>query len=144
MPRILPASLGLVCILLTACTLGYKDWPQPQNAEDRFSWRLVTAERQGACLVIEGRLSGAYQYLSYVTVQLEALGDGAGCVECPFNPSMLRDLARGDSGYEEIGPYVRLVVCDLDPNREYKFRIVGHSSLRSLRPVRSEVMISEP
>ncbi|MGE4292280.1 MAG: hypothetical protein AB7E32_08725 [Desulfovibrio sp.] len=136
--------IGLVCILLSACALGYKDWPQPQNADDQFLWRLVTAERQGSCLVIEGRLEGAYKNLASVTVQLESLGPDGGCAECPFSPDRLVDLGRGDSGYEEIGPYVRLVVCDIDPAREYKFRLVGHSTLRTLQPVRSKLLISAP
>ena len=144
MSRMFVTVLGLACLLLSGCALGYKGWPQPQSADDQFLWRLVTGERQGSCLVIEGRLEGAYQNLASVTVQLEGLGPDAGCVECPFSPDRLVDLAPGDSGYEEIGPYVRLVVCDVEPAREYKFRIVGHSSLRSLQPVRSSVLISSP
>lgn len=144
MSRTTLAGFGLVCVLLSACALGFKGWPAPQSAEDQFAWRLVTAQRQGTCLIIEGRLTGAYKNLGSVTAQLEKLGPDGGCVECPFSPDRLADFSRGDVGYQEIGPYVRLRICDIDPALEYKFRIVGHNALRSLPAVQSEVLITSP
>ena len=115
-----------------------------QESEDRFAWRLVTAERQGGCIVIEARMTGAYQNLDYVSVQLEPLGSDAGCPECPFNPVRILDIGRDSANFEEIGPYVRLVVCDLEAGRAYKWRILGHHALRGFRPVFSEVQTLTP
>lgn len=142
--RILPLLLSVFCMVCSACTLGYKAWPEPVEKEDTFSWRLVTAERKDGCLIIEGRLQGAYQRLDFVTVQLEPLVPGAGCVECPFTPRKILDMRRGDQGYSEIGPYVRLTVCGLERDLTYKFRIVGHNSLRSIPERKSGVLIAEP
>ncbi|MDD4730541.1 MAG: hypothetical protein PHX58_01265 [Desulfovibrio sp.] len=143
MARALVPCLGIICLLISACTLGYKAWPAPEEKEDAFAWRLVTAQRKDGCLIIEGRLQGNYENLDFVTVQLEAMPTD-GCVECPFAPQRLVDMHRGDAGYDEIGPYVRLTLCDLEPDLMYKFRIVGHNALRSLQPQRSGVLIAEP
>lgn len=134
----------LATALLGACTMGQKDWPRPSSGDSAFSWLSVTDIREGACIVIEGRMDGAFENLAGVTVQLQPMGVDAGCVDCPFKAVLTVNVGPGAHGYEHIGPYVQAVVCDLEPGREYRYRIFGIHKTGAFDPVQSGVFTSAP
>jgi len=71
------AIFGLLCI--TAC--GLKVWPQPQADEDTFAWGDITFVSRGTCLEINGMLTGAYENLA--KIELEIAYTEADCRKFP-------------------------------------------------------------
>ncbi len=134
---------SLTTILLIGCTLGFKSWPEPHEQQDKFTWHSVTPRFEGDCLVIEGRLNGAFDNLLTVYLKLEPLGEAA-CASCPFKPSRTIELRVGDSGFQLIGPWMKIQLCTIDTSIPHRLVLVGINRHKGLAPVTSEIVRIDP
>ncbi|WP_147821440.1 hypothetical protein [Salidesulfovibrio onnuriiensis] len=142
-------TLILVSLLLftAGCAIGYKEWPKADKGEDSFGLSLLKGQRQdGTCLYLEFHVSGARDRLSFVHLQLEPVGDGPGqgCPECPFMPRQGVRLSRGEAGFTMTNSVLQLSYCGLDPEVEYRFRVVGVNELSSLGLVSTDIYVATP
>lgn len=138
---------ALAGIFLCSCAIGIKKWPSAQIKEYQFKWRGVIASRQDKCLMLDGVLSGNYGNLKSVLVQLEALGDnepGYGCVNCPFNVRQAELVEVGDPRMTRSAGQISIVLCDLEADRTYRYRLVANNVLDNLAPVATDVALVRP
>ena len=138
---------ALAGILLCSCAMGIKKWPSAQVKEDQFRWRGVIASRQGKCLMLDGVLSGNYGNLESILVQLEALGDdepGYGCVNCPFNVRQAELVEAGDPRMTRSAGQISIVLCNLEADRTYRYRLVANNILNNLEPQATDVGLVRP
>lgn len=145
--KILACLTLLVAFLVTGCAIGNKEWPSPNKGEDRFELTLLRGERRDrTCLYLEFHVSGARDRLSFVNLQLEPVGDGPGkgCPECPFMPRQGVRISRGEAGFVMTGSVLQLSYCDLEPDTDYRFRIVGMNEISNLEPVRTHIYEATP
>lgn len=138
----------LFCALLglSACALGKKEWPAPQSSQDRFSLELVVGERQNECLHLEIVVSGAVDRLYRASIQYETVGpaDGEGCAGCPFVPREAIHFTRGQPSFALSGDSLKLDLCSLAPDKQYRFRVAGKSELPASPLVYTDVFITTP
>ncbi len=138
---------ALAGILLCSCAIGVKKWPKAQVQEDEFEWRGVIATRQDNCLVLDGMLSGNYDNLARIIVQLEPLGDnepGYGCVNCPFTIRSMETLEMDDPRLTRAAGQVSIVVCGLEKDRSYRYRLVAENILSNLASQATDVALVRP
>ena len=150
MTRSRPTALilaALAGILLCSCAIGIKKWPKAQIQEDQFQWRGVIASRQDGCLILDGMLSGNHDNLARIMVQLEAMGDGEpgyGCINCPFNVRQSEMIEMGDPRLTKNAGQISIVICDLEPERAYRYRLVAENALPNLATVATDVVLVRP
>ncbi len=136
-----------VAVFMAGCAIGHKEWPSPDVEQDEFGLKLVKGQRQnGDCLYLEFYVSGARDRLSFVLLQLEPVGDGPGqgCAECPFMPRQGARLSRGEAGFTLTNNILQLSYCGLDPDTEYRFRVVGVNELSNLALVQTDIYVATP
>lgn len=134
-------------VFMAGCAIGHKEWPSPDTGEDVFGLSLVKGQRQdGTCLYLELRVTGARERLSFVNLQLEPVGlePGMGCPDCPFMPRQGVRISRGEAGFSMDGGILRLSHCGLDPETEYRFRVVGVNELSNLALVSTDIYVATP
>lgn len=138
--------LLLIFFVISGCALGKKEWPSAVKSEDAFSLELMDGVRQDSCLMLTIAVKGATHRLWRATVQLEAVGgdDGEGCLGCPFVPRSIRVFSRDDKGFALQGSTLRLSICDLEPSKEYRFRVVGKSELSTSPLVFTDTYVASP
>ena len=138
-----PATIiAAACLLLMLAGCGKKEWPTPRVSEDRFGWLDVKGGRADDCLLVNIQVSGNFENVSVVTLQLEPIGEGdpsLGCPTCPFQAREVVDFVPGQPGLEQNGPFLTLSHCGLRSDVLYRWRIVGTNRLPDLGEVRSEV-----
>jgi hypothetical protein len=137
-----PIALFCACLLLLSC--GKKEWPEPVQSEDSFTFKTVRAERKAGCLVVEVRVLGAVDNLAALTLQLMEVGEGKGCPGCPFTPTRAEEYIPGTPNLTRIGSAFRITACDLDPDGIYVWRVVGRNQFTNLGDVNSELFSSWP
>lgn len=145
--RVVPIILFLfVFCLVSGCALGKKEWPSAVKSEDAFTLELMEGVRQDTCLLLQVEVKGAAHRLWRASVQLEAVGgdDGEGCIGCPFVPRNVVHFARGDKGFDLEGNVLKLSICTLNPDKEYRFRVVGKSELSTSSLVYTDVYVASP
>ena len=135
--------IALFATLMTGCTLGFKSWPQPKAAQDKFAWHSVTLQLAGDSLVIEGRLTGSFENFQYVRVFVEPLGPDS-CDQCPFNPVITKEYRPGDPGFELVGPWMKVQLGGLDTAIAYRVQLVGTNRLDGLADVQSTIERIDP
>lgn len=140
------ATLLFSAQVLVGCALGRKEWPTPQESEDRFSMRLMEGIRQDGCLLLDVDVGGASHRLWRASVQYEAVGDGEGqgCAGCPFVPREAVHFTRDNEQFDMQGEILKLSICGLEPGVEYRFRVVGKSELAAMPLEQTDVYIAEP
>lgn len=137
----------LLCLLMGGCALGHKEWPAPEEQEDTFSLSLLSGERRnGTCLFLELKVVGARERLTRVTLQLEPVGDGPGqgCALCPFMPRQAIRISRGEAEFSMNGDILTVSHCELEPETEYRFRVVGANEISSLGYVYTDIYVATP
>lgn len=138
---------ALACVLLCSCAIGVKKWPKAQVEEDQFQWRGVIATRQDNCLILDGMLSGNYDNVARIMVQLEALGDGEpgyGCINCPFIVRQSVTVEPGDPRLTRNAGQISIIVCELEADRAYRYRLVADNVLSNLQSVATSVTLIRP
>lgn len=143
-------SISLIFIMIIAtsalfgCALGKKEWPKAKESEDAFSLELVKADRQEQCLVLEVAIKGAVDRLYRASIQYEAVGgeDGEGCIGCPFVPRDAVHYTRDQREFMVASKTLRMNMCDLDPAKEYRFRVAGKSELPASPIVYTDVYVT--
>jgi hypothetical protein len=130
------ALLAMVCV--AAC--GLKVWPQPQAAEDTFAWGNIAFTAQGTCLEIHGVLTGAYENLA--KIELEIAYTDADCPTCPFQSEQsvifnmdAPELSRHDGT-------VRIKYCQLPVSATYRWRVIAYNVHPLLKKVQSKVFFA--
>lgn len=140
---ILTTLLGLT--LLTACTMGKKNWPRAEESEDAFELQVLSAERTDNCLMLQLDVSGAVDRLYRASIQYEEVGgESGGCIDCPFVPRDARHLTRNNQDFILDGNTLSLSICSLEPGQEYRFRVAGKSELPGTPLVFTKVYVAEP
>lgn len=129
---------------LLGCALGKKEWPEPQASDDTFSLELIKADRQDACLVLEVAIKGAANRLYRASIQYEVVGgeDGEGCIGCPFVPRDVVHYTRDQREFMLASKILKINLCDLDPARNYRFRVAGKSELPTSPIVYTDVYVT--
>lgn len=130
--------------LLVGCALGKKEWPEAQAGEDAFSLKLIKAERKEQCLLLEVAINGAAHRLYRASIQYEIVGgeDGEGCLGCPFVPRDSVHFTRDQREFMLASKVLKMSLCDLDPSKEYRFRVAGKSELSASPLVYTDVYIT--
>lgn len=138
---VVPAVL-LLCLAATGC--GVKVWPSPNAGEDKFGFESVNGTRSGNCLTVAVKVSGAYQNVDNLSLQFQAEGDGPGegCPTCPFFPAVRQNYTPGTDAMKSEGPVFTFSGCGLDPEKNYRWRVVGRNVYDALGVVISEVYTS--
>lgn len=145
-PRRSAAALLASCMaafLLAGCTLGLKSWPEPRDQADTFGWHSVNARLEGRCLMVEARLDGDYRNFESAYLHIQPLGPDA-CAGCPFNTARSLEFRRGAPGFEMVGPWMQMRVCDVDTSIPHRIRIQGINRLAALPDITSQVVRTDP
>lgn len=130
----------LICIFTLSC--GKKQWPTPKIVEDKFSWERVKTTRKGECLFVECQLEGKFKNLASVSLQIQPMD--VGCPDCPFTPSHIENYDHSYKSMRQVGPYVRVVYCGMDPGQSYRIRLAGQNKHKALGESISLVYITTP
>lgn len=143
---IIITTLLFLAQVLLGCALGRKEWPTPQESEDRFSLKLMEGVRQDNCLLLKIAVNGAAHRLWRASIQFESVGtaDGQGCDGCPFVPRDAVSFTRDNDGFVMQGNVLELSLCGLEPGIEYRFRVVGKSELPTMPLENTDVYTSYP
>jgi hypothetical protein len=120
-----PLFLFLALGMLLAC--GKKGPPVPQEQRNMFAWEETDADFSGDCLVLAGRLKGAYENASTFSLELEATTEGI-CLDCPFRPGEFLDLEPGSAQ----GGLFSFQHCPAEPADAYRWRLIARSVFQSL------------
>lgn len=136
----------LVVTLLAVNGCGVKMWPSPQNNEDTFSFASVTGRRTGECLKVVVKVNGAFKNIDNFSLQFQADGNGPGegCPTCPFFPAIRKQFTPGSEGIQSDGSTFVFSQCGLDPEKSYRYRVVGRNAYEALGVVISDVYIVTP
>lgn len=134
---------ALACLVFSGCTLGFKKWPQPQEQQDAISWHAVTPQIAGKCLIVEARLSGAFENLKSVRLMVQPLTEAA-CPECPFHPVTTMTYAPGDPDFESVGPWMKMYLCPVVPDTDYRLQLEVQNKLDGMGSVRSDIVRVSP
>jgi hypothetical protein len=139
--HLLLAVLAVVMLAATGC--GVRGWPSPQNSEDIFSFESVVGRRTGECLKVVVKVDGAYKNVEALSLQYQADGDGPGegCPTCPFFPANRKEYTPGSEGIQSDGSTFVFSECGLNPEKSYRFRVVGRNSYEVLGLVISDVYL---
>jgi hypothetical protein len=131
---------------LLGCALGKKEWPSAQESEDSFSLELINGVRQDNCLFLEISVKGATHRLWRASIQFEVVGgaDGDGCTGCPFVPRDAVHFTRDQKGFVFEGNNLKLSICNLEKDKEYRFRVSGKSELPTSPIVYTNVFVASP
>ena len=129
------AIFGLLCI--TAC--GLKVWPQPQADEDTFAWGDITFVSRGTCLEINGMLTGAYENLA--KIELEIAYTEADCPTCPFQAEKTVTFAMDAPEISRKDGAINLTYCQLPASASFRWRIVAYNVHTLLKKVDSRVFM---
>jgi hypothetical protein len=140
----LAALLLLVQAVLSGCALGKKEWPQPQQSEDTFTLEIMAAERTDTCLLLTIAVGGAAHRLYRASIQYEIVGggDGEGCAGCPFVPRDAVHFTRNQGAFDLVGNTLKLSLCTLEPDKEYRFRVAGKNDLPALPLTYTDVFVT--
>lgn len=135
----------LALVLLSACTMGKKNWPRAEESEDAFSLKVLSAERKDKCLMLQLNVVGAVDRLYRASIQYEEVGgENGGCIDCPFVPREALHLTRNNQDFILDGNTLSLGMCSLEPGVEYRFRVAGKSELPGTPLVFTKVYVAEP
>ncbi|MBI9111397.1 hypothetical protein [Maridesulfovibrio ferrireducens] len=136
----------LVVTLLAVTGCGVKMWPAPQKSEDTFTFTSVTGRRTGECLKIVVKVDGAFKNVDNLSLQFQAdgSGPGEGCPTCPFFPAIRKQFIPGSEGIQSDGSTFVFSECGLDPEKSYRYRVVGRNVYEALGIVISDVYIVTP
>lgn len=137
-------SFLLITLLASGCALGKKEWPNPQQSEDAFALEVLAAERTEDCLLLKLAVTGAVERLYRASIEYEVVGDGEGegCQGCPFVPRAAKHIVRTSSEFDLKGNTLTINLCGLDPQKIYRFRIVGKSELPANPLVYTETYVT--
>lgn len=130
--------------ILFGCALGKKEWPSAQKSEDAFKLELIIGDRQENCLLLELEVLGAVDRLHRASIQYEKVGENDGCIGCPFVPREAVHFTRNSNDFRLNNNMLSLSLCSLDPNSEYRFRVVGKSELPNSPLVYTDVYVTTP
>lgn len=130
---VLVAVLAL-CALAAGC--GKKAWPTPQDTEHTFSFAGLNSQNRGGCLVIEGRIEGAWKNVEAVYLEYGANE----CDGCPFVPERSVEYARGDANFFLEQGVLRVTRCGLEPDSAYRWRLTGVNVLGAIKDVSTDIM----
>ena len=136
--------LVLVALLTLGCALGKKEWPEPQESEDRFALEIAAADRQEACILLDVMVTGAVERLYRASIEYETVGDElGGCPGCPFVPRHAKHITRDSAEFKLDGRRLSISLCGLDPTKTYRFRVAGKSELPAAPLVYTDVYVTE-
>lgn len=134
--------IGAVLLLLGGTGCGKKSWPEPQLDEDRFTWGQIQHHRHGACLDARALVYGAPNKLGFVFLEWMELESNEDCPGCPFVPTGRVRLGDGSSEFKRQNGVIRILLCEWNPERSYRWRLVGMNVHRGLGSVTSQVEFS--
>ena len=140
------ALLLFIQAVLMGCALGKKEWPSAQESEDSFELELIQGDRQDNCLLLVVAVKGAAHRLWRASIQFETVGgnDGDGCTGCPFAPRDAIHFTRDQKGFVLEGKNLKLSICNLEPDKEYRFRVAGKSELSTAPLDYTDVFVTSP
>ncbi|MFP4070924.1 MAG: hypothetical protein ACLFTB_02645 [Desulfovibrionales bacterium] len=133
--RSVATLLFLSCLLLPAC--GKKIWPEPQLAEDKFRFESVQAFSLEGCLTTSAFVSGRFENLDTVFLELEYAGDDV-CPGCPFTPSRVLTFNPYESRVHMEGPQLRITLCSAAAQDVLRIRLRGTNIYGTLQETASE------
>lgn len=128
------AAAVALCALVAGC--GKKAWPTPEDTEHVFSFAGLAGENRGGCLVVEGRVEGAWDDLDAVYLEYGANE----CDGCPFVPERSFEYRRGDADFFLEQGLFRVTRCGLEPGVSYRWRLTGVNVLGAVKDVTTDVM----
>lgn len=119
---------GLILLLglplLVSC--GKTGLPQANDPKRNFAWETIEAKPYNKCLAFEGQLSGAYQYLDRVRLELAPIDSPADCPGCPFLPKDDVLLTPKEAGLNMGDGTVTFSYCPR-PAKAYRWQVSGIS-----------------
>ncbi|QJB57719.1 hypothetical protein [Pseudodesulfovibrio sp. zrk46] len=142
-----PITIIIPLILLfffSGCALGKKEWPSAVESEDTFTLKLMATAVQNNCIFMKVVVDGASHRLYRATIQYEYVGDGGGCVGCPFVPRDVVHFTRNQTEFDMSGNTLSLSLCGIDQDKEYRFRVAGKSELPASPIEYTDVYVTTP
>ena len=129
----------LCCAVLFLCGCGKKGAPVPDQSRDTFAFSGYSAVLHGGGLNIEGDISGAFQNVEYVVLELQPV-DGELCEGCPF---LAQEQKRFDA--KEIWTVpgrsaISLSYRPLYSVQQYRLRLVAHNMYHGFPDIIGEVL----
>lgn len=130
--------LIIVTSIITAC--GLKALPEPDLADEIFSWNNLTAVPLDDCIFLSGQVVGNIENLIRINFEVQELTES--CEACPFVPEMQEFYVASDIVDSKSGVF-QMNYCP--PRRyrgdEYRWRIVGNNILSALPQVVSPIFV---
>lgn len=132
--RILGGAALIALVLLAAYFLsgcGKSGYPLPRDESRSFAWQEVEAKPAGRCVAFTGSLSGAYQYLDGVRLELAPVNGPEDCPGCPFVPEEVTELTVRDVAFNRQDGTMAFSYCPT-PAKAYRWRLAGISVFNRL------------
>lgn len=136
------ALLVLASLFLSGC--GRKGWPEPMAESERFSFSQPTGSLREGCLEVRVLLRGKSENLNKLELELAPSGEDADCPTCPFRAKERVEVPLDAPNLEISKRSLLLTQCGLEPDRAYRWRLVGHSSYPGIAPVSTQANYTEP
>jgi len=133
--------MALFLLIFLGC--GKKQWPEPNVAEETFNIKFENCTRMQDCWRIEAEISGAVHNLAHISLQAQEIGEDFACPACPFQASHYLDFSLNDPQIELKNDNLYLQVCELNKNRQYRFRLIGSNIYSEIQDVQSRVFRPE-
>lgn len=128
---------GLVCFFIGLPGCGKKGPPAPVKTEDTFGWKKVQGEIKNDCLYVQAKMTGSYQSLKEIVLELEA--SQKICPECPFSPDQTILYPLSSKQVRKIGDHISLVCCQLEQKPVYRWRLRGKNIYAPIKDSLSKV-----
>ncbi len=121
-------SLALLCLL---CACGKAGLPDPGDPSKSFAWKSYEAKPIGNCLAFSGVLSGAYNNLDSLRLELEPVDGPEDCPGCPFVARDIVEFSPREAGLERTTGNISFSYCP-NPAPAFRWRLVGLNVYTSL------------
>ena len=135
--------MGALVIVLALIGCGKKQWPQPKDEREGFSFSDVRGERRpGQCLIVSAELEGVWRSMDSLVLELTSVDPVDSCTSCPFRAELQNRFSGPNADFVQRDAKVQLRRCGLDDTATYRWRLVGISKHSAVPPVLSPEKIT--
>lgn len=121
--RILLLGMMLCLPLLAGC--GKYGDPQPRQASRSFVWQEVNITPIANCLEVQAVMSGVYNNLESVLLEIDPVNGPEDCPGCPFEPSESYTQEKNSKVFNPNRGTLHFTYCPRQKGAAYRARIVG-------------------
>jgi hypothetical protein len=143
--RILVLGL-LICLCPAALSACGKDGdPKPRQSTRSFVWQEVNITPIANCLEVRAVMSGVYNNLESVILEMDAVNGPEDCPGCPFSPGETYTQEKNSKVFDPNRGALHFTYCPRQKGAAYRARIVGVNVFDTSRhAVSAEHMVIMP